>query len=649
MRRQALAILVVAGVAVLAFRGCRTPAPPTGWTIIRPPHNTAALAIQGSIVWVGGEDGLVAIDRHTGAVMPARAGQPPFADIRDLLVSRDGELWVAHRAGLTRHAGERWHTLGPEDGLAAGPYLALCEDRRGDVWIGREGSLMRYDGHAPPTVFAGDSLPVSQVDTVFEDQNGAIWAGSASPVAGGLACLERGAWRTYSTRDGLVHNSINQITQGRDGALWVAAGFASRGGASRLLDGRWTKVTRQDGLAGEKVRSIFEDRNGRFWFGSEYDGLAIRDRNRWSVSTPKTGLAGWEVRDIVQDPDGVIWLATENGVSRIAQLDGASPQTGQAASGPARSVVVYTSVDQVYSEPILRRFERQTGIRVLPVYDVEATRTTGLVNRLLAEKIRPQADVFWSGEFAQTLSLKEGGALAPYQSASAADIPAAYRDPDGYWTGFAGRARVLLVNTRLLPPSRYPDSLLDVLDPSYPADRVGMALPLFGTAATHAATLYAAWGHAAGQRFFANVRARGVRIVDGNSVVRDMVADGRLLFGVTDSDDACGAVARGAPVRVIVPDQGAGGFGALVIPNTVARVAAAPHPAEAAALIDHLLQRDVEASLVAAGWSHVPVRPPGVRPNCVDGTALLRTNVALNAVSAQRRLAARDLTEMFLR
>jgi len=58
-------------------------------------------------------------------------------------------------------------------------------------------------------------------------------------------------------------------------------------------------------------------------------------------------------------------------------------------------VVVYTSVDQVYSEPVIRAFEKRTGILVLPVYDVEASKTTGLVNRLIAERGRPQADVFW--------------------------------------------------------------------------------------------------------------------------------------------------------------------------------------------------------------------------------------------------------------
>jgi hypothetical protein len=43
-------------------------------------------------------------------------------------------------------------------------------------------------------------------------------------------------------------------------------------------------------------------------------------------------------------------------------------------------VVIYTSLDKVFSEPILKAFEKETGIKVLDVYDSEATKTTGLVN-----------------------------------------------------------------------------------------------------------------------------------------------------------------------------------------------------------------------------------------------------------------------------
>ncbi len=102
-----------------------------------------------------------------------------------------------------------------------------------------------------------------------------------------------------------------------------------------------------------------------------------------------------------------------------------------------KEVVVYTSVDQVFSEPVLKDFEREKGIKAKAVYDVEATKTTGLVNRLLTEKDRPQCDVFWNNEIVRTILLKRKGVLAPYSSSSAEDIPSQFRDkevlPERVW------------------------------------------------------------------------------------------------------------------------------------------------------------------------------------------------------------------------
>jgi len=102
----------------------------------------------------------------------------------------------------------------------------------------------------------------------------------------------------------------------------------------------------------------------------------------------------------------------------------------------ATQVVVYTSLDQIFSEPVLRDFERLTGIKVRAVYDVEAAKTTGLVNRLIAEKKRPKCDVFWNSEIGRTIVLKRKGVLTPYCSPSALDIPPIFKDKEGSWTGF---------------------------------------------------------------------------------------------------------------------------------------------------------------------------------------------------------------------
>ena len=79
------------------------------------------------------------------------------------------------------------------------------------------------------------------------------------------------------------------------------------------------------------------------------------------------------------------------------------------------TVVVYTSVDAVFARPIAERFEEETGIQVLLVPDTEETKSTGLLNRLIAERQRPRADVFWSGDPVRAAILKLEGVSASYK------------------------------------------------------------------------------------------------------------------------------------------------------------------------------------------------------------------------------------------
>ena len=63
-----------------------------------------------------------------------------------------------------------------------------------------------------------------------------------------------------------------------------------------------------------------------------------------------------------------------------------------------QTVVVYVSEDQIFSEPILKDFEKEAGIQIKAVYDTEEAKSTGAMNRLIAEKNNPQADVYWANE-----------------------------------------------------------------------------------------------------------------------------------------------------------------------------------------------------------------------------------------------------------
>ena len=274
--------------------------------------------------------------------------------------------------------------------------------------------------------------------------------------------------------------------------------------------------------------------------------------------------------------------------------------------GAETEVVVYTSVDDVFARPVAEDFTSITGIVVRLVTDTEETKSTGLLNRLMAEKKRPQADVFWSGDPVRAAILKRHEVAASYRSPAAEGLPAEFSDPEGFWTGFSTRARVLIYNTDLIPEAQAPSSIFDLLDPQF-SDRACLANPLFGTTSMHAAALFSVLGQDGATEFFDNFLANGGRILSSNGEVRRRVSSGEFALGLTDTDDANVARLEGSPIAVVYPDGE--GIGTLLVPNCAVLIAGAPHAEAGRRFIDFLVSPRTESALAASEAAQIPLRP----------------------------------------
>jgi iron(III) transport system substrate-binding protein len=302
-------------------------------------------------------------------------------------------------------------------------------------------------------------------------------------------------------------------------------------------------------------------------------------------------------------------------------------------ASPARgaTVVVYVSEDQVFSEPILKDFERETGIEVMAVYDTEETKSTGVMNRLIAEKNNPHADVYWANEPIRAEVLKQRGIGAPYFSPNAKDISPAFKDPEGYWTGFSARARVLIVHKRLTDK---PDSILAYTDPRWKG-RAVIANPLFGTTTAHVAALFLAWGEERARKFMNDLKENATKISTSNGESADLVAKGEVNFSVVDSDDAVNRMRQGKPVDMICPDQASGQLGCLILPNAALLLKGAPHLLEAKRLVDYLLSHETERKLAFADCAQIPLHPGVETPSDVPKIGKLKVMPANYAAIAR--------------
>ncbi|MBK7403530.1 MAG: ABC transporter substrate-binding protein [Phycisphaerales bacterium] len=289
------------------------------------------------------------------------------------------------------------------------------------------------------------------------------------------------------------------------------------------------------------------------------------------------------------------------------------------ASGSASSgeVVLYSSVDDFLLQQVIRAFEASSGIHVRALGDTEATKTTGLVERLIAERERPRADVWWASEPFGTIRLAAMGLFEPVKLELRPPVEERFapmlRGRDGLWHGIAFRARVIGVREGRFDEGSTPRRVADLAEPRLKG-RIGMARPRFGTTRGHMAALAQAWGMESFREWLLALRSNGVRLYGGNSSVVRAIADGEIDVGLTDSDDVWGARRNSWPVVAVFEavdhdgDSPWPSFGPMLLPNTVARVKGGPNGAQAGALIQFLLEGPAEEMLALSDSHNLPAR-----------------------------------------
>jgi len=266
-------------------------------------------------------------------------------------------------------------------------------------------------------------------------------------------------------------------------------------------------------------------------------------------------------------------------------------------------VTIYVSEDQVFSQPILKDFEKQTGIRVKAIYDSEESKGTGVMNRLIAERNNPQADVYRANEPIRAEVLREKGILTPYKSPNSEDIDKVFKQKDNYWCGFSARVRLFVVDK---DSKENPNSIFDYTNKTFKNKSV-IANPLFGTTATHVAALFTILGDEKAKKFLDDLKKNKVSISTGNGESADFVASKKYLFSLVDSDDAISRLRDKKPIKFIYPDQKDDQMGAFVVPNTVMMIKGSKHPKLAKKLIDYLLSKKSEEKLAFADCAQIPL------------------------------------------
>lgn len=111
-----------------------------------------------------------------------------------------------------------------------------------------------------------------------------------------------------------------------------------------------------------------------------------------------------------------------------------------AVTANASEVRVYSYLTPTFLDPVLDSFEAETGTSV----SVEYMTAGQLLDRLVAERENPQADVIFTMEAKRLAKLVDAEVLAPVASTALTDaIPAHFRHPEGLWYGLSKWTRTV--------------------------------------------------------------------------------------------------------------------------------------------------------------------------------------------------------------
>jgi len=245
-------------------------------------------------------------------------------------------------------------------------------------------------------------------------------------------------------------------------------------------------------------------------------------------------------------------------------------------------ILAYTTLDEPLARAVFEAYEKDTGVKVEWV----RLSTGEAVARMEAERKNPQVDIWFGGVGLGHIEAKDKGLTTPYVSPNAKNIPAKFKDKDGYWTGIYAGALCFVSNINRLKELgvEAPKSWADALKPEFKG-HIQMANPASsGTAYNVIATVVQLWGEEKGFEYMRDLHKNISQYTKSGSAPGKNAAIGEIPVGIGYAHDQVKLISQGYPLVITFPSEGTGFEVA-----SISLVKGGPNPELAKKLIDWAL------------------------------------------------------------
>ncbi|HXP12099.1 MAG TPA: extracellular solute-binding protein [Stellaceae bacterium] len=241
-----------------------------------------------------------------------------------------------------------------------------------------------------------------------------------------------------------------------------------------------------------------------------------------------------------------------------------------AAAQKEGQVIWYTSAELGLVESIAKVFEAKYPGITVQLERSGAERNFQRVAQEYSSNIHA-VDVIDSSDTSNFLSWKHDGLLAAYvPDGMPAYVPAAYRDPDGFYASWRATLSCMGYNTKLVQPNEAPKSFADLLDPKWDGKLVKAHPGYSGTimTATYEMARDLGWPY-----FEKLAKQHVMQVQSANDPAHKLEAGDRAVSVDGVEYLLLLGRARGAPVAPIYPAEGT-----PFVAGSVGIMKDAPHP-----------------------------------------------------------------------
>ena len=273
----------------------------------------------------------------------------------------------------------------------------------------------------------------------------------------------------------------------------------------------------------------------------------------------------------------------------IAVLAASAALAGCGSSGSgtnasnAKKLVVYNGREVELVEPLFKKFEQDTGIKL----EVRNAESPELAATLQEEGKKSPADVFYAQDAGSIGSVARAGMLATLPVGVGETVDPRFRDSANRWTGITGRARVLAYNTDALKEADLPTSVLELTQPKW-KNRIGIA-PGNASFQGFITGMRLQQGEAKTRAWLQAMKANGVKTFEKNAAIVEAVSRGEIDAGLVNHYYLYEIKAENPKAPVANHFFKNGDPGTLVNASTAGILETAKHKQQATIFMNYLL------------------------------------------------------------